>query len=280
MHINGHTRKELIAEVFDRAAHGYGYLSYFPEFGRRLVALAQVGPGAMALDVAAGRGAVLFPLAERVGAQGQAIGVDLSAEMVAQTAEEVRSRSWPNVTLRQMDAERLDFPAASFDAVLCGFGLFFFPHPEQALAEFWRVLKPGGHLAVSTWGDEDPRWTWYDDLLTKYEAVVSLRTKSFDQPMELRRALKQARFVSLRTTTERADWVLPTLEAWWSAIWSLSGRAGLEKLDATARAAFKAEAFARLQTLQQADGFHETLTAHFARAMKPLTPINSEFNNQ
>jgi ubiquinone/menaquinone biosynthesis C-methylase UbiE len=269
MHINGHTKKELIAEVFDRAAHGYGHLSYLPEFGRRLAAFTQVKAGAAALDVAAGRGAVLFPLAAQVGPQGHVMGIDLSAEMVAQTAAEVERRGLPNVTLRQMDAERLDFPEASFDAVLCGFGLFFFPHPEQALSEFWRVLKPGGRLAVSTWGDDDARWAWYDDLLMKYDAVIRLRTRLFDQPVELRRALKQARFVAVQTASEQADWLLPNEEAWWSAVWSVSGRAGLEKLAAPAREAFKAEALAWLQTLRQPDGFHQTLTAHFAQAMKP-----------
>lgn len=50
-----------------------------------------------------------------------------------------------------MDAEHLDFPDATFDRVLCGFGVMFFPNQNRALGEFRRVMKPGGRVAVSTW---------------------------------------------------------------------------------------------------------------------------------
>jgi SAM-dependent methyltransferase len=64
-----------------------------------------------------------------------------------------------------MDAEKLDFPDTTFDAVLCGYAIFFFPNVLQALAEFRRVLKPGGLLAVSTQGTADERWQWWGELL-------------------------------------------------------------------------------------------------------------------
>ena len=71
--------------------------------------------------------------------------------MVRATNEEAERRGL-GIPVRVMDAEQLDFPDAEFDRVLCGFGVMFFPHLDQALAEFRRVLKPGGrarcvHLA-------------------------------------------------------------------------------------------------------------------------------------
>src|SRR5262249_3356453 len=122
----------------------------FAHFGRRLVTAAEIQPGQRVLDVACGRGAVLFPCAERVGQTGQAIGVDLADEMVRATNEAAARRG---ITARSlvMDAEHLDFPDATFDRVLCGFGIMFFPNQIQALDEFRRVMKPGGRLAVSTW---------------------------------------------------------------------------------------------------------------------------------
>ncbi len=60
-----------------------------------------------------------------------------------------------NADVRLMDAEQLAFQDAFFDRVLCGFALFFFPDLDRALGEFYRVLKPGGYLAATTWGATD-----------------------------------------------------------------------------------------------------------------------------
>jgi ubiquinone/menaquinone biosynthesis C-methylase UbiE len=66
-----------------------------------------------------------------------------------------RASAHPNIDVREMDAEALDFPDASFDAVTCGFGLMFFPNPARALAEMRRVLIKRGRFALSVWGRPD-----------------------------------------------------------------------------------------------------------------------------
>ncbi|HKZ54384.1 MAG TPA: class I SAM-dependent methyltransferase, partial [Anaerolineales bacterium] len=108
--------------------------------------------GASVLDIASGRGASLFPAAERVGPTGRAIGIDLAESMVEEAIREICSRGLGNLEARVMDAENLLFPNATFDYVLCGFCLFFFPQLERALSEMRRVLKPNGRIATSTWG--------------------------------------------------------------------------------------------------------------------------------
>lgn len=75
-------KKTIIAQIFERAATGYQRITHFPPVGQRLVELAQIPAGARVLDVASGRGAILFPAAERVGPQGKVIGVDISPGMV------------------------------------------------------------------------------------------------------------------------------------------------------------------------------------------------------
>jgi ubiquinone/menaquinone biosynthesis C-methylase UbiE len=126
---------------------GTGCFSYF---GRELVAAAGIGPGQRVLDVASGRGAVLFPCTERLGGTGDLVGIDLSEEMARVTSAEA-ARLGIAARVLVMDAEHLDFADAVFDRVLCGFGIMFFPDQLHALSEFRRVLKPGGLLAVSTW---------------------------------------------------------------------------------------------------------------------------------
>ena len=261
-------KKELIAAVFARAASNYERIKYFWPMGRLLVEKAAIPPGADVLDVACGRGAALFPAAEQVGPTGHVIGVDLSAPMAEQTDAEIERRGLSNASARQMDAERLEFPDASFDYVLCGFALAFFPRLERALEEFSRVLKPGGRLAASTWGDEDPHWHWYGDMCAAYGIGVKMLTQSLDTPDELRVALQRSGFTDIQVSTVPFDMIYADEEEWWMTKWSISGRATLEQMEPAVLARFKAEAFEHMQAIKQSDGFHEQLQAHFAIASK------------
>jgi ubiquinone/menaquinone biosynthesis C-methylase UbiE len=92
----------------------------FAHFGRRLVEVANINAGAHVLDVASGRGAVLFPAAKRVGTGGEVVGIDLADAMAHATREEAASRGL-KVRVNVMDAEELTFPDESFDCVTCGF---------------------------------------------------------------------------------------------------------------------------------------------------------------
>jgi SAM-dependent methyltransferase len=100
-------------------------------------------PGVRLLDVASGPGYVAAAAAAR-GAS--ATGVDFSAAMVS----EAGSR-YPSIEFRAGDAEALPFADNSFDAVTMNFGLLHLAHPDRALAEARRVLRPGGRFAFTVW---------------------------------------------------------------------------------------------------------------------------------
>jgi ubiquinone/menaquinone biosynthesis C-methylase UbiE len=151
MNDNVSERKSQAKSQFNAVAADYdagpGCFAYF---GKQLVTAAGIEPGQCVLDVASGRGAVLFPCAERVGQTREVIGIDLAEEMVRATnAEAAQQGVFGRVQV--MDAEHLDFVDSTFDGVLCGFGIMFFPDQLRALGEFRRVMKSGGRLAVSTW---------------------------------------------------------------------------------------------------------------------------------
>jgi len=149
-----------VVGVFSRAAPTYDRIGpqVFAHFGERLVERTRPAPDAAVLDVATGRGAVLLPAARQVGPGGRVIGIDMSAAMVREIETDIRSTGPRHIEIRQMDAEHLDFADASFDQVLCGFALWFFPHPEDALREFFRVLRPSGYVGLTTWTDDCPSW--------------------------------------------------------------------------------------------------------------------------
>ncbi len=76
----------------------------------------------------------------------RAIGIDFAPAMV----EAARER-YPAAAFRQGDAEALNFDSGVFDAVICAFGVNHFQHPEKAIAEALRVLRPGGRYAFTMW---------------------------------------------------------------------------------------------------------------------------------
>ncbi len=261
-------KKELLLEVFTRTASSYADIRYFPICGEWLVETAQIPEDSHVLDVASGRGAVLFPAAARVGTAGRVIGTDLADGMARETGAEIQRRGLKQAETHQMDAEHLKFSEASFDFVLCGFSLQFFPHLDQALSEFRRVLKPAGQATVTTWGVDDARWDWFQDLRKEHGAVLKLGSQSLDHPDEIRGWFSQAGFGDIEISTKEMDMVYKDGEEWWNVEWSISGRAGLEKLSPESLKQFKAEAFQKLQSQKQADGYHYTLKAFCTTARK------------
>ena len=116
---------------------------------REMLDLARVGPGQRVLDVAAGAGEPAVSAAERVGPGGYVLATDLSEGIIELARQVAHERGLSQVETRAMDGEKLDLPDASFDAVLCRLGLMYMPHPVAALAEWRRVLKAGGRVAVA-----------------------------------------------------------------------------------------------------------------------------------
>ena len=261
MESNSLNKKDILQGVFTRSASSYGSIRYFPIFGEWLVETAQIPEGAKLLDVACGRGAVLFPAAERVGPNGHVTGIDLAEGMARETQMEIQRRGLKQADARQMDAENLTFPDSSFDFVLCGFSLQFFPRLEQALSEFRRVLKPNGRIAVTTWGADDERWDWFEDLRSDYGATIRLGSQSLDKPEEIQDWFSKAGFGNIEINTKEIDLAYRDEEEWWNVLWSISGRAGLEKIGAARLEQLKAEAFEKMQPQKEADGFHNRLEA-------------------
>ncbi|MDP2603971.1 MAG: class I SAM-dependent methyltransferase [Deltaproteobacteria bacterium] len=116
-----------------------------------LLNLADLRAGDRVLEVAAGTGDQALMISRRIGSSGQVVAVDISSNMLAHAAAAAREAGLANVETRVMNAEKLDFEADSFDAVLCRFALMLFPNPTGGLAEMLRVVKPTRKVAVMVW---------------------------------------------------------------------------------------------------------------------------------
>jgi ubiquinone/menaquinone biosynthesis C-methylase UbiE len=122
---------------------------FFHGFADDLAARLAVKPGVRVLEIACGTGIVTERLARRLAGVGSLVATDLNEPMLAYA----RSKGFADagVTWRTADGTALPFDDAAFDAVVCQFGLMFFPDKAKGVREAWRVLRPGGHYLFNVW---------------------------------------------------------------------------------------------------------------------------------
>jgi SAM-dependent methyltransferase len=262
------TRKAEAAARFNRMATDFDPQGGFAHFGQRLVDVVGVEPGQRVLDVATGRGAVLFPAIERVGTAGKAVGIDLAEGMVEAANEEAERRGWGQ-RVRAMDAEQLDFPDAAFDCVLCGFGVMFFPHLDQALSEFRRVLKPGGRLGVSTWRVGLPQ-----DLQAVLDELGLTSSSEqrpagwITEPDDLERALVGAGFSDVQVIADSLTSTYTDVDDYWNSVRGMRPRRIVDALDTAQAERVRVALAERLRAYERPDGIHVVATALLGAASR------------
>jgi enediyne biosynthesis protein CalE5 len=120
----------------------------------KLVKLAGIGSGDSVLDVAGGYGEPSLTAARAVAPGGRVVCTDISGEMLAFGEKRAAKAGLDNVTFIQGDAEQLDFPTESFDAILSRAGLMFLPDVVGTLKRLNSFLRVGGRLAATVWGPQ------------------------------------------------------------------------------------------------------------------------------
>ena len=129
--------------------HRYLGPLFFHGYAEDLAARVPPTPAMRVLEIACGTGIVTRRLVERIGPGGRVVATDLNQAMIDQARTHVPSDA--PVEWQTADATRLPFPDRSFGAVVCQFGLMFFPDKAAAIRETLRVLEPGGLYLFSVW---------------------------------------------------------------------------------------------------------------------------------
>ena len=142
------------AATYDAAADHFDDppLAFWERHGRHTVARLNLRPGSDVLDVGCGTGASALPAAQAVGRAGHVTGIDVAEKMLNRARTKAARQRLCNVSFRVADMTNTGFADGRFDAVISVYSVFFVADMERQIAELWRLVRPGGRLAVTVWG--------------------------------------------------------------------------------------------------------------------------------
>jgi ubiquinone/menaquinone biosynthesis C-methylase UbiE len=219
------------ADHFDDAP-----LAFWDRYGRRTVERIGLAEGALVLDAGCGSGASALPAAERVGPQGRVIGIDLAEGLLQLGRAKARSRGLRNIEFHCADMSALPFEDDHFDAVVCVFAIFFVPDMERQVAELWRLVRPGGRLAITTWGPrmfEPGSSAWWaavkqfrPDLLPAVNPWERITT-----PNAVGRLLSASGIAGADIVAEDGRQPLRSPDDWWSVVLGSGYRWTVDQMD-------------------------------------------------
>jgi SAM-dependent methyltransferase len=182
-------------------------------------------PGHRVLELAAGLADTGLLAAEVVAPGGEVIITDGAEAMVQAARAHAGEVGATNVEVREMQAEWIDLPAASVDAVLCRFGYMLLEDPEAALRETRRVLKPGGRVALAVWAQaQDNPWITIAREAVQASALVPAPPPTGPGPMALsepgvvQELLEATGFDEIEIEPLDVIFEAESLDAWWG--WS------------------------------------------------------------
>jgi ubiquinone/menaquinone biosynthesis C-methylase UbiE len=237
----------ITGEAQSRAAFAYNAaadfydaspLSFWNYFGGRTIELLSLPVGSRVLDVCCGAGASALPAAQVVGQAGKVIGIDLSEKLLE--LARTKATGLTNIEFELGDMLALRFSNENFDAVVCVFGIFFVPDMEMAIRELWRCVRPGGELAVTTWGPNffEPANSAFWGSIKEVRPDLHKSFNPWDRinnQASLKAILKEGGVESPKIIAENRSHPIHSAEDWWTILLGSGYRGTIEQLSQTDR---------------------------------------------
>jgi ubiquinone/menaquinone biosynthesis C-methylase UbiE len=218
------------ADAYDNAA-----LDFRDYFGRKAVEKLSISEGAQVLDVCCGTGSSAIPAAELVGSSGFVVGIDLAERLLALAREKARQCALENIAFRAAHMLELDYEPESFDVVLCVFGIFFAPDMPAAVRQLWRLVRPGGKFAVTTWGRDvlEPANSAFWQSVRELGSELPKDSNPWDciaDPESLRQMLREGGVEAGEVIAENKWHPIRSPEDWWTIVLGSARRRAIEQL--------------------------------------------------
>jgi demethylmenaquinone methyltransferase/2-methoxy-6-polyprenyl-1,4-benzoquinol methylase len=192
---------QKIARVYDLRSRMYDFTVARSEFGYHLKALKRVRwqPDMRILEVAPGPGRVMAKLAEEVDGATKLYGLDVSSKMLGLTRKRLNRRGFTQYELQQGDCRRLPWPDNSFDLLYNGYMMDLIPNAEMGgvLAEFHRVLKPGGQLVLLNMSARDGSVGLWERLYLILPDLMVHHLMGNCRPVRMERYVVEASFTEV-----------------------------------------------------------------------------------
>lgn len=251
--------RAVIAQVYTSISDSYDTVGvqFFSVFARQLVDDVDLRPGERVLDVGTGAGAALLEAAAKVAPGGSALGIDLAPGMVARATASVAERGLTNARVQLGDAQEPGLPLGSYDAVTAALMVFFLPDPAAGVRAWHDVLVPGGRLGLTTFGGDDARWSWQDEVFAPY-TTEQLRRRPhaslFSSSDRLHGLLTDAGFVQPTSTIRLHEVVFADAEQWVRFSQSNGQRAFWDRVPPRSRAGLYGAVHDHLAAIAEPDG--------------------------
>jgi SAM-dependent methyltransferase len=175
-----------------------------------------------------------------VGKTGAVIGVDLAKQLLESARAKAVQRRLGNIEFEVGDMLAMRFPVASFDAVVCVFGIFFVPDMAMAVSELWHFVGPGGKLAVTTWGPKfcEPANGAFWCSIKNVRPDLYKGFNPWDRindPASLRKILDEGGVASPNIIAENRLHPIKSAEDWWTIVPGSGYRGTIEQLNLAER---------------------------------------------
>lgn len=261
-----------VKQMFDTVSGGYDCtaLRFFPRSAEHIAALLDLRGDEQVLDVACGTGHASLALAPGLP-RGRVSAADLSPGMLAQAEKKAAALGLRNIEFIERDMRALGFPAGSFDAAVCAFGVFFVEDMDALMAHIAETVRPGGAVLVATFGAD-----YFQPLRDRFFArLASFGVPSPPQTWKrvadeagCRQLFERAGLGQVRVEAKNVGYPLAGEQEWWDIVWNAGFRRLMTQLSSEDQERFRREHLAEIAELRTNEGIWLDVNVLFTMGRK------------